>query len=139
MGGLLGRIGDIAFQLFHRLYPWRRLSMDKHRNSEIALGKPYGDHRQMLTDSVPAGGIRGLVALDLDGAAVRQKPKMMSRLLMTETHPLIAARVDARKMVFRSRRSLLGDCAQACDAKKQRKTEPDNFDSRARKLVVIYN
>ncbi len=70
--GILGLIGDLAFQLLHRLYTWRHGGMDKHRNGKIALGKLYCDHRQMLADSFLASRIGGLVALYFDGAAVSQ-------------------------------------------------------------------
>ena len=61
--GILGLIGDFAFQLLHSLYTWRYRGMDKHRNIKIALGEFYCDHRQMLADSLLASRIGGLVAL----------------------------------------------------------------------------
>ena len=70
--GILGLIGDIAFQLLHGVYTWRHVGMDKHRNRKITLGKPYSDHCQMLSDSVLASRIGGFIALYLDGAAVSE-------------------------------------------------------------------
>ena len=110
--GILGLIGDLAFQPLHGLYAWRHRGMDKHRNGKIALGKLYCDHRQMLTDSLPASRIGGLVALYLDSAAVGQEMEMMSRFLVTKTHTLIATGVYARKIVFLTRSRLLCYCAQ---------------------------
>ena len=78
--GILGLIGDLAFQLLHGLYTWRHRGMDKHRNGKIALGELCGDHRQMLTDSLLASCIGGLVALYLDSAAVSQEMEMMGCL-----------------------------------------------------------
>jgi hypothetical protein len=115
--GILGLICDFAFQPLHGLYAWRHPGMDKHRNGKIGLGKLYGDHRQMLTDSLLGGYIGGLVALYLDSATVSQKMEMMSRFLVTKTHALIATGVHARKMVSRVWRSLLGNCAQTRGAK----------------------
>ena len=69
--GILGLIGDLAFQLLHGL-TWRHGGMDKHRNGKITLGKPYSDHCQMLSDSVLASRIGGFIALYLDGAAVSE-------------------------------------------------------------------
>ena len=65
--GILGLIGDLAFQLLHSLYTWRHRGMDKHRNGKIALGKLNRDHRQVVTDRLLAGCVRGLVALNLNG------------------------------------------------------------------------
>jgi hypothetical protein len=115
--GILGLIGDIAFQPLHGLYTWRHGGMDKHRNSKIALGKLYCDHRQMLADSLLARRIGGPVSFYLDCAAVSQEMEMMGRLLVTKTHALVATGVYARKMVFRVGRSLLSNCVQTRGAK----------------------
>ena len=109
--GILGLIGDLAFQLLHGLYTWWHRGMDKHRNGKIALGELYCDHRQVLTDSLLTSCIRGLVALYLNSTTVSQEMEMVSRFLATETHPLIATGIYASKMVFRVWRSLLGNCA----------------------------
>jgi hypothetical protein len=63
----LGVVCYFAFQSLHRLHTRRRGSMNEHRDDKIALGKPARDHRQVTTNSVLGSGIRGLVALDLDG------------------------------------------------------------------------
>src|SRR6202162_3987749 len=115
--GILGLICDLAFQPLHGLYAWRYRGMDKHRNGKIALGKLYGDHRQMLTDSLLGSCIGGLVALYLDSATVSQKMEMMSRFLVTKTHALITTGAYARKMVLLTRRRLLGCCAHVHGAK----------------------
>src|SRR5271166_4464962 len=117
--GVFGLIGYLAFQPLHGLYTWRHRGMDKHRNGKIAFGKLHRDHRQMLADSVLASRIGGLVALYLDRAAVSQEMEMMSRLLVTETHTLIATGVYAGKIFFLTRRSLLGYCVQGRVAKYQ--------------------
>ena len=67
----------------------------------------------MLADSLLASRISGLVALNLDSTAVSREMEMMSRFLVTETHPLIATGVDARKIVLLTRRRLLRKCAPA--------------------------
>jgi hypothetical protein len=125
--GIFGLICDLAFQPIHGLYAWRHRGMDKHRNGKIALGKLYGDHRQMLTDSLLASCIGGLVALYLDSATVSQKMEMMSRFLVTETHPLVATGVHAGKIVFLTRGSLLGYCAHVDGAKYKQEKEVKKF------------
>ena len=65
----------------------------------------------MLADSLLASRTSGLVTLNLDSTAVSQKMEMMSRFLVTETHPLIATGVHARKIVLFTRRRLLRKCA----------------------------
>ena len=125
--GILGLICDFAFQPLHRLYAWRHRGMDKHRNGKIALGELYCNHRQMLTDSLLASCIGGLVALYLDSTTVSQEMEMMSRFLVTETHPLIATGVHSGKIVFLTRRSLLGYCAHVDGAKYEKETEVINF------------
>ena len=115
--GILGLIGDFAFQLLHSLYTWRYRGMDKHRNGKIALGELYCNHRQMLTDSLLASCIGGLVTLYLDSTTVSQEMEMMSRFLVTKSHALVATGVDAGKIVFLTRRRLLGYRAQAHGAK----------------------
>jgi hypothetical protein len=114
---ILGLIGDLAFQLFHGLYTRRHRGVDKHRNGKIALGKLCCDHCQMLTDSLLASRIGGLVALYLDSTAVSKEMEMVGRFFVTKTHTLIATGVYAHKMVLRIGRSLLGNCAQTRDAK----------------------
>ena len=71
----------------------------------------------MLTDSLLASRIGGLVTLYLDSATVSQKMEMMGRLLVTKSHALVATGVDAGKIVFLTRRRLLGYRAQAHGAK----------------------
>ena len=85
--------------------------MDEHRDGKIASGKLYCDHRQVTTNGVFGGGIRGLIALDLDRTTIGQKVKVMSCFLVAESHPLIATGVYACKIPFLNRRRLLGYCA----------------------------
>ncbi len=135
--GILGLICDLAFQPLHSLYAWRHRGKDKHRNGEIAFGKLYCDHRQMLADSLLAGRIGGPVSFYLDCAAVSQEIEMMGRLLVTNTHALVATGVYARKMVFRVGRSLLSNCVQTRGAKYIQKKKVKN--SHTTPLVVFYN
>jgi hypothetical protein len=75
------------------------------------LGAFFVEVYQMPTDNLLASFIGGLVALYLDSATVSQEMEMMSRFLVTKTHALIATGAYARKVVFLTRRSLLGYCA----------------------------
>ena len=109
--GILGLIGDLAFQLLHSLYTWRHRGMDKHRNGEIALGELCRDHCQMLTNGLLANCIGGSVRFYLDCAAVSQEMEVVGCLFVAKTHTLIATGIYASKMVFRVWRSLLGNCA----------------------------
>ena len=105
--GILGLICDLAFQSLHFLYAWRDRGVDKHGNVEVALGKLYCNHRQMLADSLLASRISGLVTLNLDSTAVSQKMEMMSRFLVTEPHPLITTGIHARKIAPLTRRRIV--------------------------------
>ena len=82
--------------------------MNEHRDGKIAFLKHARDHCQMTTNSILGSGIRGLVALDLDGTPVRQKAEVVSCFLVVESHSLIAASVHAPEMAILSLRSLLG-------------------------------
>jgi hypothetical protein len=124
---ILGIICNRAFQPLHGLYAWRHRGMDKHRNGKIAFRKLYCYHRQMLADSLLASRIGGLVALYLDSAAIGQEMEMMSRFLVTKAHTLIATGVYAGKIVFLTRRRLLGYCVQGYVAKYQQEKEVKNF------------
>ena len=62
----------------------------------------------------------------------------MGRPVMTKAHPLIATGFYARKMVFLIRRSLLGQCASAQEAGRQKKKEVNNFCIHPNN-VVLYN
>src|SRR5260370_18095540 len=135
--GILGLIGDLAFQLFQGHDKWRHRGMDKHRNGKIVLGKLYCDHRQMLGDSLLARRIGGPVSFYLDCAAVSQEMEMMGRLLVTKTHALVATGVYARKMVFRVGNSLLSNCVQTRGAKYIQKKKEKK--SHTTPLVVFYN
>jgi hypothetical protein len=95
--GILGLIGDLAFQLFHGLYTRRYRGMDKHWNGKIAFGL-YGDHRQMLADSLLCSCIGGLAALYLDSATVSQKMEVVGCLFVAKTHTLVTTGVYARKV-----------------------------------------
>jgi hypothetical protein len=112
--GILGLKCDFAFQPLHGLHARRYRGMDKHWNGKIALGKLYGDHHQMLTDSLLGSCIGGLVALYLDSATVSQKMEMMSCFLVTKTHALIATGVYARKMVSQVWRVLVQSLLSVC-------------------------
>jgi hypothetical protein len=125
--GILGLINDLVFQPLHGLYTWRHRGMDKHRNGKIALGELYCDHRQMLTDTLLTSCIRGLVALYLNSTTVSQEMEMVSRFLVTETHPLIPTGVHASNIVFLTGRRLLGYCAQGRGAKYKQEKEVKNF------------
>jgi hypothetical protein len=96
--GILGLIGDLAFQLFHGLHARRYRSMDKHGNGKIGFGKLYGDHRQMLADSLLCSCIGGLAALYLDSATVSQKMEVVGCLFVAKTHTLVTTGVYARKV-----------------------------------------
>jgi hypothetical protein len=85
--GILCFVGDLAFQSLHVLYPWRNGCMNKHRNSKVALGELYCDHRQMLTDGFLASCVSGFVALYLYCTAVSKEMEMMGRLLVTKPIP----------------------------------------------------
>ena len=62
----------------------------------------------MIPNGFLASGVVCVIARYFDRPAIGKEMEVMSRSLVTKTHALIAARVDARKMVFLSRRSLLG-------------------------------
>jgi uncharacterized membrane protein len=128
--GILGLICDFAFQPLHGLHARRYRGMDKHWNGKISLGKLYGDHRQMLTDCLLGSCIGGLVALYLDSATGSQKMEMMSCFLVTKTHASIATGVYARKIVFVTRRRLLGYCAHVHRAKYKQEKEVNDFHRR---------
>jgi hypothetical protein len=83
----------------------------------------------MLADSVLASRIGELVALYLDSAAISQEMEMMSRFLVTKTHTLIATGVYARKIVFLTRRRLLGNCAQTRGTKDIQEKQVKKFHS----------
>jgi hypothetical protein len=55
--------------------------------------------------------------LYLDSTTVSQEMEMMSRFLVTKSHALVATGVDVGKIVFLTRRRLLGYCAQEHGAK----------------------
>jgi len=136
MRGILCLVGDLAFQSLHGLHPWRDGGMDKHGNGKVALGKPNGDHRQMLTNSLAGCVICGFVALYLDSTAVCQEMEMMGGLLMTKAHSLIAAGVYAHRAFFLSRRTLLGYCARAQGPRYQEDKELKNFHREQTKNVL---
>jgi hypothetical protein len=134
---ILRLICDLAFQPLHRLYTWGHRGMDKHRNIKIALGEFYRDHRQMPTDGLLASCIGGLVALYLDSTAVSQKTEMMSCFLVTKAHALIATGIYAGKIVFVTRRRLLGDCAQVRRAEQKQEKEAKNLHLRQRSSFIL--
>ena len=76
----------------------------------------------MTTNSVLCSGIRGLVALDLDGTAVSQKVEVMSWFFVAKSHAQIAASIHARKVDLLTRRTLLRNrtCANQTEEKEER-------------------
>ena len=134
--GVLGPVGDLAFQLLHGLHAWRDSGVNKHRYIKIALGEFYGNHRQMLTNSLLASSIRRFIALYFDSTAVCQEMEMMGGLLMTKAHSLIAAGVYAHRAFFLSRRTLLGYCARAQGPRYQEDKELKNFHREQTKNVL---
>ena len=131
--GILGLIGDLAFQLLHSLYTWRHRGMDKHRNGKIALGKLCCDHRQMLTDSLLASriGWAHYFAISIAPPSARRW-KVMGRLFVAKTHALVATGIYAPKMVFRVWRSLLSNCTQTRGAKNIQEKKVKKFHSKQR-------
>ena len=127
--GILGLIGDLAFQLLHGFYTWRHRVMDKHRNGKIALGELCRNHCQMLTNGLLANCIGGSVSFYLDCTAVVQEMEVVGCLFVAKTYTLIAAGIYARKMVFRFWRSLLSNCAKTQDAKNIREKDVKKFHS----------
>ena len=111
--GVLGPVGDLAFQLLHGLHAWRDSGVNKHRYIKIALGEFYGNHRQMLTNSLLASSIRRFIALYFDSTAVCQEMEMMGRLFVTKAHSLVAPCIHARKMVLWTGAGRLAFCADA--------------------------
>ena len=128
-------IGDLAFQSLHVLYPRWYGRMDEHRYGEIALGKPKRDHRQMLTNSLLAFLISGLVAVNLNSTTISKKMEMMSCLLVTKTHTLIATSVYTLGMFVLSRRRLLSCRAKTDLPKYQREEEVTKFHCRPTKQI----
>ena len=127
--GILGLIGNLAFQLLHGLYTWGQGGMDKHRNGKIALGELYRNHCQMLPNGLLANCIGGPGNFYFDCTAVGQEMEVVGCLFVAKTHTLIAAGIYARKMVLRVWRGLLSNCAKTQDAENIQEKEVKKFHS----------
>jgi hypothetical protein len=62
----------------------------------------------MIPNGFLAAGVVWVIARYFDRPAIGKEMEVMSRSLVTKTHALIAAHIDARKMILMSRRGLLG-------------------------------
>ena len=62
----------------------------------------------MITNGFLALGVGCVITRYFDRSAIGKEMEVMGRPLVTKTHALIATGVYARKMVFLTRRSLLG-------------------------------
>jgi hypothetical protein len=108
MLSILCLIRDLALQSLHVLYSrWIR-GMYKHPNGKVTLGELHCDHRQVLADSLLACRISGVVTLYLNSTTIRKKMEMVSRLLVTKTHTLIATSFYGIRMFVLSGGRLLG-------------------------------
>ena len=81
----------------------------------------------MITNGFLTNGVGCVITRYLDRSSVNKKVEVMGRPLVTKTHALIATCVYACKMVFLTRRSLLGHRAQGQEAKCQGKKEVNKF------------
>jgi len=84
--------------------------MDEHGNREVATRELCRDHAQVVADRLLALGVGWVVTGDFDRPTIRKEMKVMGRLLVTETHRLVAPGIYAREMVFRTRGRRLAFC-----------------------------
>ena len=104
--GAFGRVRNLPLKTLHGLHPGRVGGMDEHRNGKVAVAEHAGNRAQMIANCFLAGGIRGIVGVDFNGAAVSQEMKMMAGHLVTEAHALVASVIHGvvmgrRRGVFR--------------------------------------
>jgi hypothetical protein len=85
------------------------LAVNQVWNGEIPVRECAGNMSEVLSNSIAAVDIINVVRLDFDRASVSKEPKMMSRLCLRESHPLIGsfmARVLIRVLLMTASRML---------------------------------
>lgn len=75
--------------------------MNEHRNVEIIVVKHGGDVGQMHPNLVPCRIVLIGFDIDFDDPAVWKKREMMNRVLVGESHCIIATIVDACRVIIR--------------------------------------
>jgi hypothetical protein len=128
---ILGGIGNLILEPFHRVYSWRDRVMNKHRERKIAFRKHGRNLRHMFSNRVPAVGVARIIGLDFDCAAIGEHAKMMTGQLVAEAHGLIAAVIDHLAMIIfwfpgRSRWFLPSDQEGCRKNKQERKSQKDS-------------
>lgn len=116
---LLVLVLDLFFQTLHDGHAGRGSIVDEHRRIEIAGGEHLCDMAQMLSDLVLTGRILFVVGRDFDYAAIAREAEIVRRLLVRESHRLIAALIDTSRVLgvrhirCGTRRSIRGDAITA--------------------------
>ena len=90
----------------------------------------------MITNGLLAIGVCGVITRYFDRTPIGKEMEVMAHLFVTKAHALIATGVYTRKMIFLTRRSLLGHRTQAQQAKCQGKKEVNKFHV-MRKWIVV--
>jgi hypothetical protein len=103
-------VTDFAVQPLHRFCPWRQRIMDEHGNRKVTTRELCRDQAQVVADRLLALDIGWIFTDDFDRPTIREEMKVMGRLLVTETHRLVAPGIYARKMVLRTRGRRLAFC-----------------------------
>jgi hypothetical protein len=84
---------DVFFQARHLSGAGRCFGVSEHRQAEIAFAEKLGDVREVMSDLIAAGAVVLIVRGHFNGSAIGLEPEVMSSLLVTEAHRLIAALV----------------------------------------------
>jgi hypothetical protein len=84
---------DLFFQARHLSGAGRRFGVSEHRQAEIAFAEELGDVREMMSDLIATCAVVRVIRGHFNRSAVRFEPEVMSSLLVTEAHRLIAALV----------------------------------------------
>jgi hypothetical protein len=84
---------DVRFQACHIGGAGRRFGVSDHRQAKIAFAEKLGDVREMMSDLIAARAVVRIVCGYFNRSAIRLEPEVMSSLLVTEAHRLIAALV----------------------------------------------
>jgi len=89
----LESVFDVFLQARHLSGAGRRFGVSEHRQAEIAFAEKLGDVREMMADLIAACPVVRIVCGHFNRSAIRLEPEVMSSLLVTEAHRLIAALV----------------------------------------------
>jgi hypothetical protein len=99
-GHIPENVADRLPLLRHHRHARRYAIVNEHWRRKISIGEHRGHMSEMHSNRVAAAEIRGILCRHLDDSAVTAEKEVMSRFAMIESHRMVAADIDAGRVIL---------------------------------------